>query len=157
MKTYLIAVVLVAITCIAYAQPPDVPAIPGAVFGNAITADGAFRISELPALLVNKDSADVKIVGKVLASCPKMGCWMKLEMPDQSTVFVDMKDYGFFVPLAIQGKTVAIAGNAKKVVTSVKELRHIASDAKKPKSEIESITEPKEEIKLTASGILVVQ
>ena len=40
--------------------------------------------------------------------------------------------------------------------TPVEELRHYAQDARKSKEEIALITEPKEEISLTAKGILVV-
>ena len=157
MKSYILSCLFMALAVVSYAQPPDVPATPGSTYGKAITADGAFKISQLPAMLSDKDSADVKIEARVIAVCPKMGCWMKLEMPDQSTVFVDMKDYGFFVPTALKGKIVAIEGNAKKVIASVEELQHIASDAKKSKKEIEAITEPKEELQLTATGIVVIQ
>ena len=155
MKTYSLVFVLTLIVSLIYAQPPNVPATPGSTYGSAITADGAFKISELPAVLADKDSADVKISAKVVEVCPKMGCWMKLEMPDQSTVTVDMKDYGFFVPTALKGKTVVIAGKAKKEMISVEELRHIASDAKESKKKIEAITQPKAEIRLTATGIVV--
>jgi hypothetical protein len=122
------------------AQPPDVPATPGATFGTETTADGAVAVSELPNFLTNKESGNVKVIAKVTDVCPKKGCWMSLEMPDKTTVFVKMKDYGFFVPLEMIGKTVVIA-----------------EDAKKSKEEIAAITEPKEEIRLTASGILVVK
>ena len=157
MKTYILAFVFIAVSAILYAQPPQVPATPGATFGKAITADGAFKLSELPARLENVDSLDVKVTGKVIAVCPKMGCWMKLEMPDKSTVFVDMKDYAFFVPTAMTGKTVAIAGIARNEITSVEDLKHFAHDANKSQKEIDAITEPKKEIVLTASGILVVR
>jgi hypothetical protein len=139
------------------AQPPDVPATPGATFGTETTADGAVAVSELPNFLTNKESGNVKVIAKVTDVCPKKGCWMSLEMPDKTTVFVKMKDYGFFVPLEMIGKTVVIDGEAKKITTSVDELKHYAEDAKKSKEEIAAITEPKEEIRLTASGILVVK
>lgn len=82
---------------------------------------------------------------------------MQLEMPDQSKVLVKMKDYGFFVPAAIKGKTVVIAGEAKAMVTSVDELKHYAQDAKMSIEEIAAIAELKKEIRFTANGILVVE
>jgi hypothetical protein len=157
MRSYILSFIFTIAIVVANAQPPNIPATPGATFGKAITADGAFKVSHLPVILNDKDSADVKIEAKVIAVCPKMGCWMKLEMPDQSTVFVDMKDYAFFVPTAMKGKTVAIAGVARKEIVSVEELQHIASDAKKSKREIEAITEPKEELQITATGIVVIR
>jgi fatty acid/phospholipid biosynthesis enzyme len=67
-----------------------------------------------------------------------------------------MKDYGFFLPLDIKGKTVVLDAEATLKTTPVEELKHYAQDAKKPKEEIAKITQPKEEIFLTAKGILVV-
>lgn len=155
-NTFLICLLFVA-GLTAYAQPPQVPADKGATFGAAITADGAVPVAGIPAVLENKESTNVKITAKVVDVCPKKGCWMQLEMPDQSKVFVKMKDYGFFVPTAIKGRTVVIDGEAKSIVTSVDELKHYAEDAKKSKEEIAAITEPKKEIRFTANGILVVE
>jgi hypothetical protein len=157
MKTSLSLLTLLVISCLVHAQPPDVPATPGTTFGAGTTADQAFEITELPGFLKDKESAEVKVIARVTDVCPKKGCWMSLEMPDKSTVFVKMKDYGFFVPLEMIGKTIVIDGEAKKIVTSVAELKHYAEDAKKTQEEIDAITEPKEEIRLTAKGILVVK
>jgi hypothetical protein len=157
MKTSLTLLFLLVISCLVYAQPPDVPATPGTTFGAGTTADQAFAVTELPVFLKDKESAEVKVIAKVTDVCPKKGCWMSLEMPDKSTVFVKMKDYAFFVPLEMIGKTIVIEGEAKKIVTSVAELKHYAEDAKKSKEEIDAITAPKEEIRLMAKGILVVE
>lgn len=148
---------LMAVSVCVNAQPPKTPATPGTTFGEAVTADNASAVAELPGLLGEKPQADVKVTGKVLDVCPKKGCWMTLELPDKSTVLVKFKDYGFFVPLELIGKTVVLEGQAKKIETSVAELKHYAEDAKKSKEEIEAITEPKKEIRLTANGVLVLK
>ncbi len=139
------------------AQPPKTPATPGTTFGETVTADNATAVAELPSLMADKQLTDVKVEGKVLDVCPKKGCWLSLEMPDKSVTFVKFKDYGFFVPLELIGKTVVVEGQAKKIETSVDELKHYAEDAKKSKEEIAAITEPKKEIRLTANGVLVVK
>lgn len=139
------------------AQPPKTPATPGTTFGDVISAENATGVAELPALMADKQMTDVKIEGKVLDVCPKKGCWLSLEMPDKSVTFVKFKDYGFFVPLELIGKTVVLEGQAKKIETSVAELKHYAEDAKKSKEEIDAITEPKKEIRVTANGVLVVK
>jgi hypothetical protein len=157
MKTFLLLTVCLFACATAYTQPPDVPADPGSTFGASTTQDQAFEVAQLPEFLKGKENAEVKILAKVTDVCPKKGCWMSLEMPDKSTVFVKMKDYAFFVPTAIIGKTIVIDGEAKKIVTSVAELKHYAEDAKKTKEEIDAISEPKEEIRLVAKGILVVK
>lgn len=68
-----------------------------------------------------------------------------------------MKDYGFFVPTALKRKKILVDGNVQLVTTSVKELQHFAEDAKKTPEEIAAITEPKQEIKILASGIRVIK
>lgn len=149
--------ICVLLTFTAQAQPPKTSATPGTTFGETISAENAKPVAELPALMADKQLADVKIEGKVLDVCPKKGCWLSLEMPDKSITFVKFKDYGFFVPLELIGKTIVVEGEAKKIETSVAELKHYAEDAKKSKEEIDTITEPKKEIRLTAHGVLVVK
>ncbi len=149
--------VLLLMAIAVQAQPPKTPATPGTTFGEAVTASNATAVAELPNLMADKQTAEVKITGKVLEVCPKKGCWLSLEMPDKSVTFVKFKDYGFFVPLELIGKEVVIEGQAKKIETSVDELKHYAEDAKKSKEEIDAITEPKKEIRVTANGVLVVK
>lgn len=139
------------------AQPPKGPVTPGTTFGSSISADGALPVADLSNVLKDDQPHAVKVKGTVTDVCPKKGCWISLEMPDNSKVFVKMKDYGFFVPVELIGKTVVIDAEAKVIKTSVDELKHYAEDAKKSKEEIDAIQEPKEEIRLTANGILVVK
>ncbi len=139
------------------AQPPQGKALPGDTYGAVITADNAPSIATLPARLHGGEPVPAKIKARVLDVCPKKGCWLKLEVNDSTTAFVKMKDYAFFLPTAVKGKTIVLDGEAVLKTTSVAELRHYAEDAKKPKEEIEAITKPKEEIRLTANGIVVVQ
>jgi hypothetical protein len=155
-KIFLFAVMVVAASA-AIAQPPAGPANVGNTYGETIKADGAITMAELPAKLAKAESIQTKLKGKVTGVCPKKGCWLSLEMPDSSKVFVKMKDYGFFVPVDLVGKTVVLDGEAAMKTTSVAELQHYAEDAKKSKAEIAAITKPEKEIRFTAKGILVVE
>jgi len=157
MKKLLLLVVAATTLSLAQAQPPKGPAKPGTVYGAQTTAAGAIDIAQLPGQLAKQDSFQTKVIAQVIDVCPKKGCWMELRINDSTTAFVKMKDYGFFVPLDIKGKTIVFDGEAKLINTSVDELRHYAADAKKSKAEIEAITEPKKEIRLLASGILVMK
>ncbi|MFD1002702.1 DUF4920 domain-containing protein [Ohtaekwangia kribbensis] len=139
------------------AQPPKGPVTPGTTFGSSISADGAMPVADLSNVLQDDQPHTVKVKGTVTDVCPKKGCWISLEMPGNSKVFVKMKDYGFFVPVELIGKTVVIDAEAKVIKTSVDELKHYAEDAKKSKEEIDAIKESKEEIRLTANGILVLK
>lgn len=139
------------------AQPPAGKAKPGDHYGVKIMEAGAIPVAELPALLEAKDTVNVKITAKALSSCASKGCWMTLDLGNGESAFVKMKDYGFFVPTAIAGKTVVLEGIAFKRVTTVEELKHYAEDAKKPQAEIDAITQPKTEIRFLADGILVIK
>lgn len=142
---------------VASAQPPKGPVTPGTAFGNSISTEGAIPVADLSKLLKDDQSHPVKVTGTVTDVCPKKGCWLSLQMPDNSKVFVKMKDYGFFVPVELIGKTVIVDAEAKVIKTSVDELKHYAEDAKKSKEEIDAIKDPKEEIRLTANGIVIVK
>ena len=154
-----IAITLTVILCsfLVKAQAPEGKAKVGDTYGKKINESGAIPIAELPALLKTKDTVAVKIKAKVLSSCANKGCWMTLKIDDKNEAFVKMKDYGFFVPMAISGKTVVLEGIAFTKTTSVEELKHYAEDGKKSQAEIDAITEPKKEIRFLANGILVVK
>lgn len=157
MKKACLAVLILFVALITNAQPPAGDAKPGETYGEKISADGAINISEIPMQLKEKPSFSTKITAKVVDVCPKKGCWIELQVNDSTTAFVKMKDYAFFLPEAIKGKTVVLEGDVKNKVTSVEELRHYAEDAKKSKAEIAAITQPKNEIRFVAKGILVVE
>lgn len=128
-------------------------------FGEAITADGAVEYADLLQQLEGQDSVAVKVVGTVDAVCQAKGCWMNIttQSADDPMLFVKFKDYGFFVPKDIAGRRVVMQGYAYREVTPVDELRHLAEDAGKSQEEIDAITEPKEELKFMASGVLLLE
>jgi hypothetical protein len=70
---------------------------------------------------------------------------------------VTFKDYGFFMPKDISGKSVVIDGYAYIETTSVDILRHYAEDAGKSKAEIEAIKEPLRELSYEAAGVLLME
>ena len=97
------------------------------------------------------------ISGKIIDVCPKKGCWMNVEVAND-TVFVKFKDYGFFVPKnGIKGKTVLMSGNIFKDTISVERLKHYAEDAKKTDQEIASIINPEYKINMIANGVAIEQ
>lgn len=132
--------------------------VKGQTYGSKINADGAVNYTALLQNLQGKDSIEAKVVGTVEAVCQMKGCWMNIaaEKSGQPAMMVKFKDYGFFVPKDIAGRKVIMQGFAYREVTPVDELRHYAEDAGKSKEEIEKITQPKEELKFLASGVLLV-
>lgn len=157
MKFFFLFSVAVAFTAtVSMAQPPQGLAKPGTIYGDSVTTENVISINTLPGTLAAGEKKQVKVSARVVDVCPKKGCWMKLQVNDSTTAFVKMKDYAFFVPLDIKGKTIILEGESFIKETSVSELRHYAEDAKKPAAEIEAITQPAKEIRLTAKGIRVV-
>ena len=126
-------------------------------FGDKITPEDALSFEEVMTQLENKDSIAVKMTGTVNAVCQAKGCWMNISSEKMATkeMFVKFKDYGFFVPKDCSGKTAIMGGYAFREVTSIDELRHYAEDEGKSKEEIAAITEPVEELKFMASGVLL--
>lgn len=128
-------------------------------FGEPIDAEGAIEYETLLEKMEGQDSMEVKIVGPVEAVCQKKGCWMNIASSDPADpmLFVKFQDYSFFVPMDIAGRRVVLQGKAYREVTPVDELKHMAEDAGKSKEEIDAITEPKEELKFMATGVLLLE
>lgn len=162
-KTILLAAAVTA-SSLAFAQqsgPPAGNALVGDTYGGEVSSSvesKAITADKLNKQLKkdNKKVENVAVKGKVTDVCDKKGCWLTIQTEDNSKFFVKMKDYAFFVPTALKGKNVVLEGNAERKVISVNEQKHYAEDAKKPQSEIDAITQPKEEIRFVANGIKVV-
>lgn len=136
------------------AQPPKVDAKSGMTFGDAITAEGAIDVNVAAKNVGENSKGGLKITGEVIEVCKAEGCWLRMKT-ETGSVLVKMKDHKYLVPLSLTGKTIVAEGEAKMKETSVEMLRHYAEDAGKSKAEIDAITEPKREMVMQASGILV--
>lgn len=161
MKKILFALSL-AFASLSFAQtqsPPAGNALPGDSYGAGVSTD-AKPISTKTLqkkLKKSKKAESIAVKGRVTEVCPKKGCWITLETENNEKLFVKMKDYAFFVPTALEGKTVIMEGNAEVKKLSVDEAKHYAEDAKKPQAEIDAITQPQKEIRFLAKGIKVVK
>ena len=153
MKQLLIFTLAFGIAVTTAAQEPA-SAVKGVVYGAGATEQGAVPVSQIESQM--KDAKFTgKASGKVVSVCQEKGCWMKVEKAGGETMMVKFKDYGFFMPKDIVGKEVVLDGDASVKETSVKQLKHYASDAGKSKEEISKITIPKKELIFTAKGVLV--
>jgi Domain of unknown function (DUF4920) len=128
-------------------------------FGAPITAEKAMTYDQLLNKMEKSDSLDAKVTGKVSAVCQKKGCWMTLvsDDPAKPAMRVTFKDYAFFMPKDIAGRTVVVDGFALAETTSVADLRHYAEDAGKSKEEIEKINAPLREYVFEAKGVILVK
>ncbi len=128
-------------------------------FGEKISAKDAISYDAMLTSLNTKDSLETKVKGKVSGVCQAKGCWMTIVSAEEGKpeMFVKFKDYGFFMPLDLAGKEVVMAGKAYREETSVDELRHYAEDEGQSAEEIAKITEPVEELKFMAYGVVIVE
>ncbi|MCE6989241.1 DUF4920 domain-containing protein [Dyadobacter sp. CY323] len=124
-------------------------------FGKEINDKKAIEAKALPAKMGDKTEMQAKVSGTVESVCQVKGCWMKVNLDNGETMRVMFKDYGFFVPKDITGKTVVFEGEAQKKMVPVEHLQHYAKDAGQTKEEIEKITKPKEELTFIADGVIV--
>ena len=125
------------------------------VCGQTFNSKNAITVAELPKVLNKQDSVFATVTGKVQQVCQAKGCWMDVVLADNSVMKVRFKDYGFFVPKNIAGKTVTLNGMAYTKTISVKEQQHYALDAGQSKEQINAITQPKSSITFTAAGVML--
>jgi len=123
------------------------------VLGKKFKAENVIPATELPKLLGTQDSVAVKVTGQVQQVCQAKGCWMDVKLADNSVMKVRFKDYGFFVPKDLAGKSVTINGMAYNKSVSVAEQQHYAQDAGKSATEIKAITQPKQSVTFVADGV----
>jgi hypothetical protein len=154
---YILLIPAIIFTVVLHAQPPAGKAKKGNVYGQKVDPSGAAPVSSLASNINRTDTTAVKVKGKVLDVCHQKGCWMTMMVNDSTEAFVKMKDYGFFVPVDLQGKMVVLDGISFIKTTSVEELKHYAEDGKKTQAEIDAIKTPEKQIRLLASGIVVVE
>ncbi|MDH4234814.1 MAG: DUF4920 domain-containing protein [Gallionella sp.] len=124
-------------------------------YGEETTPDGGIPASAITSKMKGLDSLAIKITGTVTSVCQKKGCWLMVDIGEGKMMRVKFKDYAFFVPKDISGKTVILDGHAYNSTTSVAQLRHFAEDAGKSKAEIEKITEPETNLIYIARSVIV--
>jgi hypothetical protein len=95
----------------------------------------------------------ILVEAKVDSVCEKKGCWMGLKT-ETHTARVTFKDYKYFVPVSLKGKTVKVEGILEEKKLSLKETKHYVKDAGGDPSKV---TEPSTEFHIVASGLEVVE
>ncbi|WP_316822055.1 DUF4920 domain-containing protein [Pedobacter gandavensis] len=153
MKKILLSLSFSVLSICAMAQ--DSSSLPGRAFGSGVTTGDLLPVSKIESAMGDKKTAEMKITGEVVEVCKKKGCWMTLKTPTGEAMRITFKDYGFFMPMDIVGKKVALDGIAKKQTISVETLRHYAEDAHKSAAEVAKITAPKKELAFEAKGVVI--
>lgn len=132
----------------------------GENIGAPINDPAPIEFADLMSKISTQDTVKTQLRAKVEGVCQVKGCWMNLVPTDGSSaesIFVKFKDYAFFMPLDLAGSNVIVDGIAYREVTSVDELRHYAEDEGKSPEEVAKITEPAEELKFMADGVIILK
>ena len=127
----------------------------GVVYGEVKDKGEMVSIDKLESSL-KENKYNGKVTGKVIEVCQAMGCWVKLQKTDGSTILVKAKDHGFTMPKDIVGKNVIVEGEANATEISEKMRKHYAQDAGKSKDEIEKIKGSSKELTISANGVKVI-
>lgn len=131
------------------------PAAKGVVYGDFHNTTGAiFSVNDLK-LQADNAVFNGKISGKVTEVCKSMGCWIKLEKTDGTTLMVKSKDHAFFMPQDLVGHTVVVDGTASVKEVNEEARKHMAEDAGKSKEEIAKIKGSAKEVQFVAKGVKV--
>jgi len=131
------------------------PATKGTLYGAEFTDDeDAISPNDIQGKMVD-GAYEGKVTGKVTEVCKAMGCWIRLEKADGTSLMVKTKDHGFFLPQNLVGKTVVMDGTASIKEVSEEKRKHFAEDAGKSKNEIKKIKGSVKEVQFIASGIKV--
>ncbi|MEX1033370.1 MAG: DUF4920 domain-containing protein [Cellvibrionaceae bacterium] len=120
-------------------------------YGAELSEAEPISVTEAIALVDANKQTTALVQGEVTSVCQAKGCWMGFSS-EAGDVRVTFKDYGFFVPFSIVGKTVLAEGTVEKVQWSLKDSKHLTEDAG---GDPDAVTEPIVEYQMVASGVKV--
>ena len=148
---------------IAFALLLSVPAISQAAKDSSVKAAQVYgaaptlETEPLPladALKAENHGKTIRVKGATAAVCKKKGCWLTLDAGG-TEVRVTFKDYAFFVPKDLAGKTVVIEGVLTEETVSEKDARHYAKDEGLSKAEIAKIKGDQKSLTMVATSVVV--
>ena len=96
----------------------------------------------------------VRVRGEIASVCQKRGCWMRLR-DGAHEARIRFRDYAFFVPLDIAGRTAVVEGVATVTVTTEAMRRHYAEDAGKSPAEVAAIVGDESSLQVMADAVEV--
>ena len=138
-------------------DPTDIPAA-YSTYGEKIDAEDAISATELSKAYENlsvADSVQTTFRATVTDVCKVKGCWMKLQLENGAETMVRFKDYGFFMPIDIEGREVVVNGLAFVEEMSIEDQKHYAEDGGRSEAEIARITATKKTYGFEADGVLL--
>jgi hypothetical protein len=121
-------------------------------FGDGVAAGSVLSVDDLLDSPADWDGKTVVVEAEVDAVCQMKGCWMTFTSNDDK-VRISFKDYGFFVPMDLGGRTVRVEGIFAITEVSVDEARHYLEDEGRHEEAL-AITEPERTYEIVATGVI---
>ncbi len=148
-----LAIVMLLTTAVGYAHEGEnsVPMAPDGVYGLAPTP-GQQPTALQRAVAQRMVDTTTLVTATVTDVCPAKGCWMMVTDGDQQ-IRVTFKDYGFFVPSSLKGKSVVLQGVLQQVIVPEADRKHYAEDAGATDEELAQITGDATEYSFEATGV----
>lgn len=134
-------------------QQPTAKAAQYKAFGDSVQSTTA-PLPLAEAIKTPSPQKIVRIQAKVVEVCQKKGCWMMLT-DGSTTMRITFKDYGFFMPKDLAGRTIIAEGILSEDILAEKDARHYAEDAGKSKEEIAKIKGDQKTITMVAQSVFV--
>jgi hypothetical protein len=100
------------------------------------------------------DGKPVRVRGEIASVCQKRGCWMRLR-DGEHEARIRFRDYAFFVPLDVSGRSAVVEGVASVTVTTQAMRRHYAEDAGKSPAEVAEIVGDETALQVMADAVEV--
>jgi hypothetical protein len=122
------------------------------VYGSEVTIKEAVKLETVLKDPKAYEGKKVKVVAEIEGVCQKKGCWMNVKDGEQKSM-VKFKDYKFFVPLDVAGRTVTFEAVPQVKTVTEAMRRHYAEDAGKSKEEIEKIKGDQTQVLLMAEAV----
>jgi hypothetical protein len=126
------------------------PTTPAAVYGSP-PSPGTRPITLERALSDSNLGRSVAVEARVAEVCRMKGCWMVLTDGARSAR-VTFRDYAFFVPRDLAGKTVIAEGTLSRRLLSAEEAEHLDKESGSPTA---SVPAPREEWALVATSVVL--
>ena len=125
-------------------------------YGEAFDPTDAVELKDVVASMSTQDTGEFVFKGKINQTCAKAGCWMSVDMPDETEMMVYMGDHDFFVPKSeAAGLDCYVKGMAYHDTVSVEFQKHLLEDANASQEEIDAVTDIKLELAFKATGVII--
>lgn len=102
----------------------------------------------------------VTVRGSATRVCQMRGCWLALDAGEGESLRIDVPrdaagSYVYTFPTDIVGREIVVQGRLERQIVPVETRRHLAEDDGATDEEVAAITEPAEQLQLTAVGALL--